>query len=966
MCLLLIAGIVLSAILVGHLVDALQRQKWGDGAFVNPARKLCVVVTGEPDRAQLLDLLAQLYHREHAAAKALLHAVVLLDVSQFSAEDARYFAGHYVLSQSVTYLRGSVSWRDLQRAGAHTPEVQAIYILIRGTARDDTANLLRATAVARYLPRVPLYVSVASSAAIPHLRAIGVPRERILARDKLLMGLLAANCITPGAAPLLMNLLSAEAGGVAEGGARARHARQAAQQSRRHHASAAHAREGDGALAGVARALGLVARQMWGMEISEAGREFAGLVRGSAGEDVPRPAWHAEYAEGLAQEIYEVGAPVWLLGCTLREAVLVTFLSPLARLLLPDGDAPPAVAPPRSLDEAVGLLATHPALAQQTSPLLIGATMARGGATGAGVAGSGVKTAARRWAIQCDLASPTQLTAGDVLYLLLGDIASAPLSSLIERSGLVGVVRGLLRAHMVRRESRHGGQGDEGAARKATGVGPSDAAAPAFAMPPSLAAGPSPPLQPHVEAALADMLPFPYSTIGRAQGRAGGGGGTQRPALPVAVALTRWDTRAGAPTVPVVGVPAPVAPAPLPLPAHPPPRHRVTHGRRTNGTNEPGAAAYERFAWPDQPEPTAHGLPGRRSGWGGAAVARQAPPAVGAAEPLLNRQPSPPRLHGSPAPPGSASQTSASPAAPSSSPSDAGTTPQRQQSVGSSTLSPPPTLPLGVGGDEDSSSLQPASPHALQEPPAGLSGHLLVVCDDGLERLPLLLYPLRLVSDRDIVVLSLAPPDALVGALAELRLMTHVASDGGNGGWGADAGMPSPPAGVRRRRRAGTASASGSGALDPPLSFHGRCDVSASQGGAGEGGRIFYVRGDALIPRDLQRAHIGRAIRVVVLNSPSGHGLGGHGGSVGGNIELDTTGGAVGSAGGEFDGGSGEAAGEGGVVDARAVLATVLIESRMARRHPALVASTTTEISSNSSFRLMGRVPQARQPLHPA
>jgi hypothetical protein len=207
---ILLGGLVLFSILFARVADALQKQRAGEGAFTNPSKKLSIVLTGEPDRQGLLEILRTLYHEEHGVALALLQAVVLLDGPRFRQADAAFFRQHFFFRGAVSYLRGTMSLLDLARAGATEPECQAIVLLPSPGATGDTANLLRATALVRLLPAVPLFVVVASVESVPHLRALGVPPERIAARDKIALGLLGVNATTPGALPLLLNLMTPE------------------------------------------------------------------------------------------------------------------------------------------------------------------------------------------------------------------------------------------------------------------------------------------------------------------------------------------------------------------------------------------------------------------------------------------------------------------------------------------------------------------------------------------------------------------------------------------------------------------------------------------------------------------------------------------------------------------------------------------------------------------------------------
>ena len=108
-------------------------------------------------------------------------------------------------------LSGSVLDRAaLVRAGAHTPECQAAIVLQRRFARQDTHNLLRVLALRRALPLLPLFLMLGDSKNLPVALAAGVNEDSVLLSDMLRHGLLAANTITPGAAPLLINLFCSD------------------------------------------------------------------------------------------------------------------------------------------------------------------------------------------------------------------------------------------------------------------------------------------------------------------------------------------------------------------------------------------------------------------------------------------------------------------------------------------------------------------------------------------------------------------------------------------------------------------------------------------------------------------------------------------------------------------------------------------------------------------------------------
>lgn len=379
--------------------------------------------------------------------------------------------------------------------------------------------------------------------------------------------------------------------------------------------------------------------------------------------------------------------------------------------------------------------------------------------------------------------------------------------------------------------------------------------------------------------------------------------------------------------------------------------------------------------------------------------------------------------------------------------------------------------------------LPQAPQQQLVEPPADVSAHIIVVCDDMLGSLPLFLYPIRQVSDRDVVVLSRRDPWELVRALAELRppprpahpqnsaradaehdtddgvglssqrelvvdddatadaggscgggdVSTVLEEEGGDGGswcvrldseqrarrtrsdrqllprpqWGRLA-VPAVPAVTSSATTAGRSAVAAAAATLPssvsrrlPKGVGGGGNAGGAVGGGVSspprsllrrrlqqqpqqpGGRLFFVRGSAMSARDLRRARLSSACRVVIFNlggqpldgvfDDASGGGGGHdacgsqaaglarGGLEGGGTpELEEP-----VPGGGGSGGSGESGGArdftaGCVYDAQAVLATVYIESRLARTHPTLVAAITTEISSSAAFRLMGPVPDLR------
>ena len=240
-----------------------------------------------------------------------------------------------------------------------------------------------------------------------------------------------------------------------------------------------------------------------------------------------------------------------------------------------------------------------------------------------------------------------------------------------------------------------------------------------------------------------------------------------------------------------------------------------------------------------------------------------------------------------------------------------------------------PLPQVGGGGGEGGGKGAASTSPLLSPPPRSLAGHVLVITDVQLERLPLFLAPLHRVSDRSVVILSTA----------------------GCGG--------APPALLRyaerlRRRGAGP-----------------RCP------------QLYYVCGDALSVTDLRRAGVTSAARIVIVSRSGSLDLVSSS-SARKDAGLATPGINIAAGGYYYARGSfsssittisghdsvaqraqmhahrGLAQGESVAADARGILATVLLESLLAGANPALVASTTTEVLSQASFLLLGPSPAVK------
>ena len=196
---------------------------------------------------------------------------------------------------------------------------------------------------------------------------------------------------------------------------------------------------------------------------------------------------------------------------------------------------------------------------------------------------------------------------------------------------------------------------------------------------------------------------------------------------------------------------------------------------------------------------------------------------------------------------------------------------------------------------------------ALPPPPGVLSGHIVVVIDAHLEQLPLFLHPVTRISDRPVVILS----SAAVLPIGVLRYAE------------------------RLHKRNGRV-------------------------------QIFLVTGDSLSYNDLNKAGVARAARIMILAGASstgpvgslewkkdeGLGMPGPRGFTAAGKSTDRYEAILNQ---QLSGGLAQ----GGTLanDARGILTTVLLESLLVHSHPAVIASTTTELTSQSSFLLLGPSP---------
>ena len=303
-CLSLAAGLILIALLSARLIDIISEARAGGGRISNLGNKTIVLVTGDADTEQLNRVLSELFHAEHEVARKFVHASILFDDAVFSPVARRWFSEHTILAPLVSYLRGSVfQARDLARAGANSTSLQAIFVLQRFSASDDSANILRVLALRRAAPHVPLLVQLANSSHKQFVMSSGVASYNIFCLDALRSGMLAANVETPGTIPLLCNLFSAES-----------HPRTRAESTLRPYAPGLASLDANTHGADVYQRL---------LERTIAHAAVA-TEDSSAREETN---WLDTYAIGLGQELIEILCPSYCIGRSVREAAILIFLS---------------------------------------------------------------------------------------------------------------------------------------------------------------------------------------------------------------------------------------------------------------------------------------------------------------------------------------------------------------------------------------------------------------------------------------------------------------------------------------------------------------------------------------------------------------------------------------------------------------------------------------------------------------
>ena len=344
-----IIAILLSSWLAGRLLAHLAEAKTGMATFRDPTEVPLAIITGEVDRDGLLHALETLFETvvrgkgvksTHSLTtisdptlppslgldrRTIRKVVILAEPSLFNDEDALFFENDPTWGSCVTYLRGSATNRDdLMRAGAFLPTCQCALFLVLPTTTSDEANLLRIISVARALPRLQIYAALVHTSSRRFLPSISETPIKFTPASANRFGILAANAVAPGVAPLLMTMLA----------------------NKEAHTAAT-----------VVAVL--------------AGKRHAG---GDTPQPEEFPSWHKSFAKGLQCRVKQVPCPTWLMGHNMREAHLILMCVGLVHYLRVD-----AKRSPTSLAALLSLVASCPDTAGEQGCVLVGVAVAGGG-----------------------------------------------------------------------------------------------------------------------------------------------------------------------------------------------------------------------------------------------------------------------------------------------------------------------------------------------------------------------------------------------------------------------------------------------------------------------------------------------------------------------------------------------------------------------------------------------------------
>eukprot|EP00178_Gracilaria_changii_P019017 TRINITY_DN553_c0_g1_i1.p1 TRINITY_DN553_c0_g1~~TRINITY_DN553_c0_g1_i1.p1 ORF type:complete len:1328 (-),score=151.34 TRINITY_DN553_c0_g1_i1:1808-5791(-) len=157
---IIIIGIVIFASIVSELVDH-ARSGRGTGWFVKNKNTRHVIITGSPNRTDLIHFVTEFFSDPRGSNKNARIVVLADEISWSDAEWYRYIAKNYFLQVRVQYLSGSVgNSLDLKRAGLETAD--AVFILSSYTNGDDpsvqdTKTIMSALAIRNVRTDIPIY-----------------------------------------------------------------------------------------------------------------------------------------------------------------------------------------------------------------------------------------------------------------------------------------------------------------------------------------------------------------------------------------------------------------------------------------------------------------------------------------------------------------------------------------------------------------------------------------------------------------------------------------------------------------------------------------------------------------------------------------------------------------------------------------------------------------------------------------
>eukprot|EP00737_Agarophyton_chilense_P002699 gb/GEZJ01003097.1/.p1 GENE.gb/GEZJ01003097.1/~~gb/GEZJ01003097.1/.p1 ORF type:complete len:1328 (+),score=172.84 gb/GEZJ01003097.1/:804-4787(+) len=157
---IIIIGIVIFASIVSELVTHARRRR-GSGWFVKNKNTRHVIITGSPNRTDLIQFISEFFSDSRGSNKNARIVVLVGEVQWSDSDWYQYIAKNYFLQNRVQYMHGSVgNSLDLSRAGIETADAVFILSSFRNGEEpsiQDTETVMSALAIRNIRTDIPIY-----------------------------------------------------------------------------------------------------------------------------------------------------------------------------------------------------------------------------------------------------------------------------------------------------------------------------------------------------------------------------------------------------------------------------------------------------------------------------------------------------------------------------------------------------------------------------------------------------------------------------------------------------------------------------------------------------------------------------------------------------------------------------------------------------------------------------------------